>query len=45
LKKKDNVIDNLASHKECKIDSFHEKLQKELDDMTAKNEALKIQHE
>jgi hypothetical protein len=41
LKKKDEIIDNLSSHKECKSDSAHEKLQHDLDTMTANFEALK----
>ncbi len=45
LKKKDDIIINLSSHKECKSDSTQEKLQKDLDAMTAKFEALKTQHE
>jgi hypothetical protein len=45
LKKKDEIISHLTNHKECKPDSSHEKLQKELDAMTAKFEAQKIQHE
>jgi hypothetical protein len=45
LKKKDDIINNLTAHKECKTDSTNEKLQKELDNMTANFEALKIQHE
>ena len=45
LKKKDEIINNLTSHIECKTDSAHEKLQKDLDTMTAKYEALKTQHE
>ncbi len=45
LKKKDDIIKNLSSHKECKPDSNHEKLQKDLDAMTAKFEAQKTQNE
>ncbi len=45
LKKKDDIINNLSSHKECKQDSINEKLQNDLDAMTAKLEALKTQHE
>ena len=45
LKKKDEIINNLTSQKERKTDSAHEKLQKDLDTMTAKYEALKTQHE
>ena len=44
LKKKDDIINNLSSHKECKPDSTHEKLQQDLNTMTAKFEALKSQH-
>ena len=40
-----NIIENLTSHKECKPDSAHDNLQKDLDAMTAKYEALKTQHE
>ena len=45
MKKKDDIINNLSSHKECKPDSTLEKLQKDLDAMTAKFEALNTQHE
>ncbi len=45
LKKKDDIINNLSSHKECKPDSTLEKIQKDLDAMTAKFEALKTQNE
>ena len=45
LKSNYNIIENLTSHKECKTDSAHDNLQKDLDAMTAKYEALKIQHE
>jgi hypothetical protein len=45
LKSKDDIINNLKAHKECKTDSTNDKLQKELDAMKAKFEALKIQHE
>ena len=40
LKKKDEIISNLSNHKECKSDSAHEKLQHDLDTMTANFEAL-----
>ena len=40
-----NIIKNLTSHKECKPDSAQDNLQKDLDTMTAKYEALKTQHE
>jgi hypothetical protein len=45
LKNKDEIIKDFTSHKECKTDSNNDKLQKELEVITAKYEALKIQHE
>jgi hypothetical protein len=45
IKNKDDIINNLSAHKECKSDSTNDKLQKELDVMKAKFEALKIEHE
>jgi hypothetical protein len=45
LKSNYNIIENLTSHKECKPDSAQDNLQKDLDTMTAKYEALKTQHE
>jgi hypothetical protein len=45
LKSNYDIINNLTSHKECKSDLTNDKLQKELDDMKAKFEALKIEHE
>ena len=41
----DEIIKNLSTHKDCKSDSTNDKLQKDLEAMTAKYEALKIQHE
>jgi polyhydroxyalkanoate synthesis regulator phasin len=40
-----DVINNLTNHRECKTGSAHEKIQKELDEMIAKYEAQKAQHE
>jgi hypothetical protein len=45
IKNKDDIINNLSANKECKSDSTNDKLQKELDVMKAKFEALKIEHE
>jgi hypothetical protein len=45
LKSNYDIIDNLTSHKECKTNSAHDNLQKDLDNMTTKYEALKTQHE
>jgi hypothetical protein len=45
LKSNYDIINNLTIHKESKSDSTNDKLQKELDAMKAKFEALKIQHE
>jgi hypothetical protein len=45
LKSKDEIINNLTIHKECKPESSHEKLQRELDEMKAKFEAQKREHE
>jgi L-fucose mutarotase/ribose pyranase (RbsD/FucU family) len=45
LKNKDDIINNLTAHKECKTDSTNDNLQKELDAMKAKFKALKIEHE
>jgi hypothetical protein len=45
LKSKDEIIKDLTTHIDCKTDSTNDKLQKKLDAMTAKYEALKIQHE
>jgi hypothetical protein len=45
LKSNYDIINNLTAHKECKTDSANDKLQKELDAMKAKFEALKIEHE
>jgi hypothetical protein len=45
LKSKDEIINNLTTHNECKPDSSHEKLQKELDEMKAKFEVQKRENE
>jgi phage host-nuclease inhibitor protein Gam len=45
LKRNFDIINNHTAHKDCKTDSTNEKLQKELDAMKAKFEALKIEHE
>lgn len=43
-KSKNEIINNLTIHKECKPDSSHEKIQKELDEMKAKFEVQKSHH-
>ncbi len=45
VKKKDDIINNPNSNKERKHDSSYEKLQQDIDYMTTKFEALKIEHE